>query len=242
MLLAGVARFGAGLLHGRAQHLAIALRRDRQAMLEVPAGEAAFVCVVAQLDLAALQRLAIGGAQDRQQHAAALAVGQLLPVDVEGAGMRRGRAPFQHVEPPGIVGEMHADMVGHEIEDQAEIVFAQRLGETRESGFAAELRIEAGVIDHVVAVRRALARLHEGRGVEMRDAERLQVGHDLGGLLEIEVGGQLQAIGRYRQGPRHRSASDAPEHRPGRQPVAGFAAPDRRAGRARRTIRDLLRR
>ena len=36
--------------------------------------------------------------------------------------MRRGRAPFQHVEPPRIVGEMHADMVGNEIEDQAEVV------------------------------------------------------------------------------------------------------------------------
>ena len=38
------------------------------------------------------------------------------------AGMRRGRTPFQHVEPPRIVGKMHADMVGDEIEDQAEVV------------------------------------------------------------------------------------------------------------------------
>ena len=118
--------------------------------------------------------------------------------------MRRGRSPFQHVEPPGIVGEVHADMVGHEIEDQAEIVFAQRLGETREAGFAAELRIEFCVIDDVIAVGRALARLHERRGVQMRDAERLQVGHDFRGLLEIEVGGELQAIGRNRQSLRHR--------------------------------------
>ena len=95
--------------------------------------------------------------------------------------MRRGRSPFQHVEPPGIVGEVHADMVGHEIEDQAEIVLPQRLAETREAGFAAELRIELGVIDDVIAVRAALARLHERRGVEMGDAERLQVGHDCRG-------------------------------------------------------------
>ena len=43
--------------------------------------------------------------------------------------MRRGRAPFQHVEPPRIVGEMHPDMVGNEIEDQAEVVRLQRLAQ-----------------------------------------------------------------------------------------------------------------
>ena len=120
--LPGFARFGAGFLHDDAQHLAVTLWRDRQPMFEIPAGEAAFARVVAQLDLAALQRLAVGGAEDRQQHPAPGAVGQLLPVDVEGDRVRRGRPPFQHVEPPGIVGEMHADMVGDEVEDQAEVV------------------------------------------------------------------------------------------------------------------------
>ena len=117
--------------------------------------------------------------------------------------MRRGRSPFQHVEPPGIVGEMHADMVGHEVEDQAEIVLLQRRAQPLEAGFAAELRIELGVIDDVIAVGRALARLHEGRGIEMRDAERLQIGHDGGGGVEIEIRGELQAVGRDRNGRRH---------------------------------------
>ena len=93
--------------------------------------------------------------------------GSMLPVDVERGRMRRGRAPFQHVEPPRIVGEMHADMVGDEIEDQAEIVLLQRRAQPLEAGLAAELRIELGVIDDVVAVGAALARLHEGRGIEM---------------------------------------------------------------------------
>ena len=173
---------GAGFLDDPAQDLAVALGRDRQPMLEVPGREAAFVGIVAQLDLAFFQRFAVGRAEDRQQHAAAGAVRQDVPVDIERDRMRRGRTPFQHVEPPGIVGEMHADMVGHEIENQTEIVLLQRRAQSLEAGLAAELRIDLGVVDDVIAVGAALARLHERRGVEMADAERLQIGNDGGGL------------------------------------------------------------
>ena len=117
-----LARLGAGFLHDDAQYLAVTFGRDRQPVLEIPAGEAAFARVVAEFDLAALERFAVGRAEDRQQHPAPGAVGQLLPIDVEGGRVRRGRPPFQHVEPPGIVGEMHADMVGDEVEDEAEVV------------------------------------------------------------------------------------------------------------------------
>jgi len=60
---------------------------------------------------------------------------------------------------------MHADMVGYEIEDQPEILLLQRSAEPLEAGLAAELGIEPGVVDDVVAMRAALARLHERRGV-----------------------------------------------------------------------------
>ena len=129
---------GARFLDDRVQDFAIAFRRDRQAMFEIPGRETAFAGVIAQLDLAVLQRLAVGGAEDRQQHAAARAIRQQLPVDIEGDGMRRGLAPFQHVEPPRIVCEMHADMVGHEVEDQAEIVFFKGLAQPLETFVAAE--------------------------------------------------------------------------------------------------------
>lgn len=55
---------------------------------------------------------------------------------------------------------MHADMVGYEIDDQAEIMLYQRLTQPRKAGLAAELGIELAVIDDVVAVGRALAGLH----------------------------------------------------------------------------------
>src|SRR5689334_10867524 len=123
-------------------------------MLEIPGGKAALVGIVAQLDLAALQRLAIGRAEDRQQHAAAGAIGQLIPVDVEGDRMRRSLPPFQHVEPPGIVGEMHTDMVGYEVDDETEIVCPKCLAQPGEAGFTAKLWTELAVVDSVVAVCR----------------------------------------------------------------------------------------
>src|SRR5450759_1933642 len=168
--------FNPGFLYDGAQNLAVALRGDRQAMFEIPAGKAAFAGIVAKLDLALFQRLAIGRAYNRQQHAAPGAVQQYVPVDVERHRMRRGRTPFQHVEPPRIVGEMYADVVGNEIENQTEVVLLQRPVQSLEAGIAAELRIDPGVIDDVIAVGAALARLHKGRSIEMADAERFQIG------------------------------------------------------------------
>ena len=62
---------------------------------------------------------------------------------------------------------MHADMVGHEIEDQAEVVRLQRPAQSLEASLAAEFRIDAGVIDDVIAMGAALPRLHERRRIEM---------------------------------------------------------------------------
>ena len=70
--------------------------------------------------------------------------------------MRRLAAPFEHVEPPGVVGaDRH--VVRNEVENETEIGVLQRAGETREGLVAAELRIERVVIDDVVAVRRCRA-------------------------------------------------------------------------------------
>src|SRR5689334_755993 len=103
---------------------------------------------------------------------------KLVPVDIEGAGVRRSRSPFEHVEPPWIVGELHTDMVGDEVEDQSEAMRTQRVRQQHKACLAAKLRIEPGMIDNIVAVRRAPSCHHEGRGIEMRDAERLEVWND----------------------------------------------------------------
>ncbi len=74
--LSSRAGFCPGFSQDRAQDLAVALRRDRQPMFEIPRGKAAFVGVVAKFDLALFQRLPIGRADDGQQHAATRPVRQ----------------------------------------------------------------------------------------------------------------------------------------------------------------------
>src|SRR4051794_32988309 len=98
---------------------------------------------------------------------------------------------------------MDADMIGYEVENQTEIVLFQCCAEFCKAIFTAKLRIELGVIGDVVTMRRALARLHERRGVEVADAERLQIRHDARGRFKVEIRGELQAIGGDRNGRRH---------------------------------------
>ena len=201
--LAGRRFGGIGLLHHGAQDLAVALRGDRQAVLEIPRRKAALGRVELQLDLAGLQCLAVGSADDRQQNAAAGAVGQGIPIDVERNGVRRRLTPFEHAQPPRIVGEMHADMVRHEVQDQADIVLLQFGREALETFFTAQLGIELGVVDDVVAVRAAGTRLQERRGIQVRDAQRFEIGHDGSGVIEGEIAGELEAVGGNGDGGGH---------------------------------------
>jgi len=94
-------------------------------------------------------------------------------------------------------------MVRHEIEDQAEIMALQRRAQAGEASLAAEFGIESTMVDDIVAMGRPSARLHQRRGVEMGDAERSEVRYDLGGLVEVETGGELQAICGERNDRRH---------------------------------------
>src|SRR6202035_1173680 len=86
------------------------------------------------------------------------------------------------------------------------VVLSERRAQPLEAGLASELRIEFGVIDDVIAMGRALARLHEGRRIEMRNAERLEIGDDSGGVAEIEIRRELHAVGCNRNGGRHQRA------------------------------------
>ena len=53
--------------------------------------------------------------------------------------------------------------------------------------FATELGIDARGIDHVISVRRARARRHDRRGIEMTNAERSEVGHQARRIGESEA-------------------------------------------------------
>src|ERR1700722_18876757 len=59
------------------------------------------------------------------------------------------------------------------------------------------------MVDDIVTMGAALARLHERRGIEMGDAQRFQIGNNGRGGVEIEIRRELQAVGGDRDGRRH---------------------------------------
>src|SRR4051794_13625046 len=109
--------------------------------------------------------------------------------------MRRRRSPFEHIQPPFIIGEVNADMIRNEIEDQAEVVLPEHVAEAEESILSAEFGIELIMIDDVVTVGASGPGLEEGRTIHVADAERLQIGHDSGSSIEVERLRELQTIG-----------------------------------------------
>ena len=125
-------------------------------------------------------------------------VWQGIPVDIERRGMRRPLAPFQHVEPPCIVGMADAHVVRHEIEDQPEAVRLERGAHPRKAFGTAEFGIELLVVDDVVAMRAARPRFQEWRRIEVGDAEFFEIGNERGGIVKSEILRQLQTIGRER--------------------------------------------
>ena len=99
----------------------------------------------------ALQLGAVLIAEDRQQQLVAHGRLERLPIDVEILGVLRGMPILQHVLPPdGIVA--HAHVIGHNIEQQAQTLAAQFRGESGKAVGSAELRVEAVVTGHVIAV------------------------------------------------------------------------------------------
>ena len=131
-------------------------------MLVVPYREGPRLGVVAQPDLAGVERLGVGPAEDRKQKLVAWIEPQRLPLDVEVARVRRCTSPLEHVEPPRIVGRQHTHVIGHEIDDEPEADRAQRRDELRQALLTAELLVDPGRIDHVVAMGASAARLQDG--------------------------------------------------------------------------------
>ncbi len=94
------------------------------------------------------------------------------PVDVEPVRVGAVPAVVQHV-PPGRVGLRHgnAHVVGHDVDDQAEPVRAQRLDQPQPRLLAAQLGVDRPVVDDVVAVLGAGRGGQQRRRVEVADPE-----------------------------------------------------------------------
>jgi hypothetical protein len=89
-------------------------------------------------------------------------------------------------------------MIRHDVDDQPHAVLAQLCDQSLELFLGAQLGIQARVIGDVVAMRAARPGLEDRRGIDMADAEPLQVRHDARGVGEGEFAIELQPIRRAR--------------------------------------------
>ena len=154
----------AGVCHGNADDFRIALWIDRQLVLEIPGGEGAVRCVEPELDLTGLQCVTVRPPENRKQHAGVPPVRERIPVDIEDIGIRRFLAPFQHVEPPSVVGAADAHVVRDEVENEAETMLLERGGQAGKAVLPAELGIEPVMIDDIIAMRASRPSFQEWRG------------------------------------------------------------------------------
>src|SRR5262249_60209258 len=98
---------------------------------------------------------------------------------------------------------MDAHVVRHEIENEPHIRTGESSGKASKCLLAGEFGIERIMVDDVVAVRAARSCLQEGRSIKVADAECLEVRPERGGVVEAELGRELDTIGCERDGGRH---------------------------------------
>ena len=177
------------------QNGGIVARLDRKAMLAIDGRQPACLGIELQRQLAAGEHLAIRIAQERRQHAATLRGVGRIPIDVEELGIRAGTAPLQHVQPPGVVGPAHAHVVGHDIEHEAHAVLPQGLDQPAQRVLATQLRIEAVMVHDIVAMGRPGARCQQWRGIEMTNAQPIEIRHQRRGVIKGETLVELQPCG-----------------------------------------------
>ena len=134
------------------------------------------------------------------RHQDGLGVGhvEIEPVRV----LRFGAAP-QHV-PQGVVvpdrcGDRH--VIGHHVDDDADALLVGCLRQPPEGLLPAALLGDAGVIHDVIAVGGTGGGLQDRGTEQVRDAQRVQVGHPRRGVIEGEAAVQLHPVGRVRYGP-----------------------------------------
>ncbi len=107
----------------------IAGRVHWQPMLVVAQAEFAAWRVVFQAQFATVEHSAIVVTQQRQQYLALEDRVEWLPVDVKEITPGRSRAIFQHIQPPRVVSAHDAHVIGHDVEDLAQVMDLERCHE-----------------------------------------------------------------------------------------------------------------
>ncbi|MNZ80823.1 hypothetical protein D3C78_994720 [compost metagenome] len=175
----------------QAEDLSVIGRADRKALLMVTDVEAAIAGLEAQRDVAGLQGCAVVSGEKRQQQLTFEQGIAGVPLDIEERAVAAAPAPAQQVLPPGVVAA-NRHVVGDDVEDQAHAMQAQRRHQSDQCRFATECRVDAGRVDHVVAMQRTRPRTEQRRSVQVADAQPGEVGHQRQRVIEGEAGMKLQ--------------------------------------------------
>jgi hypothetical protein len=198
------------------QHQGQRRRVQREGVLEV--ADARHAALRHEGELAPLERMRPRLPQHRQEHPAPQVRLRGAPFDIEPAGIAGRRAVGEDVLPGGIlVRGRH--VVGHDVEHEPHPLLRQRLVQRGQVGLGAELGVEHGGIDHVVAVGAALPGAEQRRAVEMADAQAPQVGNERARGGEGEAAVKLEPVGgqdlRHRLTAAPRVAAASGNARPG---------------------------
>src|SRR5690606_8373793 len=124
-----------------------------------------------------------------------------------------------------VVVAHHAEMIGHDIDDQPQAMLVQDCDQAIEILAAAEIRIELRMIDHVIAMQAAGPRLENGRGIDVADTQASQIRNDACRIVERELVIELQPIrGARNIEPRTRFCRDRLTHGAPRETLTSQAA------------------
>jgi hypothetical protein len=169
----------------------VALAPEGKAGLEIMNGQAPVL--VAELDLAVLERLAVEPAQERGQDAAPEVLVRVVPVDVEIPEILRIPAQLQNV-PEHRVFVVVGHVVGHDVLHPAQPGGLDILQKAFEILRRPELGVDGVGVDHVVAVEAAFSGPEDGRGVDRRDAQGVEIGDQSFGPAEAERRAELEPV------------------------------------------------
>ena len=178
-----------------AEHLAIGERADRQLVSIVgPYGELAGGFVELEHELARVELDAVLIAEHRHQQLLVQVAAIRLPIDVEPPRVAGVGAPLEHVEPQRVVGAADSHVIRHEVEQDLQPRGLERGDHRIELRCVAELRVQQVVRNDVIAVRATGPRFQDRRGIDMGDAEPLQIRSERrrGGKTELRV--ELQPV------------------------------------------------
>ncbi len=212
---------------------------ERERVVAVPHDRFAIGVVESQLTLGEHPSIVV--AEDGNEYVAKQLVLRRIPVDVEERGVGTVGAVLEDVPPPRVGAVVDGHVVGHDVENVAHPVLCEGCEQTFVRLGPPELLVDARVVDDVVTVRAAGARLQVGRAVEVTYPEVCKIGDDRRGVVEAEAGVKLHTVGRTRSRRcgrpsaviRHAGAprSSAPRRR-WRRPPCKYAHPRRAAARS----------